>query len=93
MVSALDFQSLILSSIPGGNRSFLLSLHPLRLSHRIINFSTLLYVVLLSMIIFVEISYIRQRTLGAHAQRGLLSMLCQQNRCVSTSPGSHVFSC
>ena len=33
MVSALDFQSLILSSIPGGNRSFLLSLRPLRLSH------------------------------------------------------------
>ena len=27
MVSALDFQSLILSSIPGGNRSFLLSSH------------------------------------------------------------------
>ena len=39
MVSALDFQSLILSSIPGGNRSFLLSLHPLRLSHQVLHFS------------------------------------------------------
>ena len=33
VVSALDFQSLILGSIPGGNRSFLLSFHPLSLSH------------------------------------------------------------
>ena len=48
MVSALDFQSLILSSIPGGNRSFLLSLHPLRLSHRIINFSTIIVIQLTS---------------------------------------------
>ena len=39
VVGALDFQSLILGPIPSGNRSFLPSLHPLHLSHRIINFS------------------------------------------------------
>ena len=54
MVSALDFQSLILSSIPGGNRSFLLSLHSLRLSHRIINFSILIVVGPLVIDLFVR---------------------------------------
>ena len=44
VVSALDFQSLILSLIPGENRSFLLSLHPLTPEPSNITFITVLYI-------------------------------------------------